>query len=259
MKKPKRDIPIALFFSLALALVFYLGLQIAFLGSANLQFHYNSPFIELVAALGMGWLVILLQADAAISPSGCGFTYIASTTRMLTAMSREGQLPRFFNVLHPKYNISHRSLIANTALSILLFGIFRSWVHLVLVVSTFHVISYLAGPLALGRLRKTMPNAERMFKLPVHAIICPIFFIVLSLLFVLSGFSNTLGITIICIIFQAIYLVLNYKGRELLGAVKRSAYLPLWLVVFTISAYYRLDFIIVAVIALFLYYLGVRR
>ena len=52
---------------------------------------------------------MLLKADAAISPSGTGFMYVASTTRMLTAMSREGQLPRGFNVLHPKYHMSQNT------------------------------------------------------------------------------------------------------------------------------------------------------
>ena len=259
VKNPKRDIPAALFLSLALALIFYLGLQVAFLGNANPHFNYNSPFVELVAALGMGWLVILLKADAAISPSGCGFSYIASTTRMLTAMSRERQFPKFFNVLHPKYGISYRSLITNTILSILLFGIFKSWARLILVVSTFHVISYLAGPLAVGRLRKTMPDADRSFTLPIHWIICPILFVILSLLFVLSGFSNTMGITFICLVIQAIYVVLNYKGKALFNAAKRSAFLPIWLVVLTLSAYYKVDFSIVAVISLFMYYLGIRR
>ena len=154
-KNPKRDIPIALFLALGIGLLLYLALQAAFLGSADLTQVYKSPFIELAATLNMGWLVMLLRADAVVSPSGTGFMFIASCTRMLTGMSREGQLPKSFYVLHPKYHMSHRSLIANTILALILFSVFKTWIGLVVVVSVFHVISYLAGPLAVGKLRIT--------------------------------------------------------------------------------------------------------
>lgn len=258
-KKSSRDIPIAMFLSLAIGLILYLALQVSFLGAANLSTLYNSPFIELAVALNMGWLVILLQADAAVSPSGTGFSFMASTTRMLTAMSREGQLPSGFNILHPKYNISHRSLIGNTILALILFGVFKTWIGLVLVVSTFHVVSYLAGPLAVGKLRITMPNKERSFSLPLYWLICPLLFIALSILFVFAGYSNDFAITAICVGFQALYLILNYKGIALIKAINRSAFLPVWLIVFTTLSHVKINVSEIALIALFLYYVGIGR
>ncbi len=258
-KRPKRDIPIALFLSLAISLILYLGLQAAFIGAADLNIDYQSPFVELVATFNLGWLVMLLKIDAAVSPSGTGFMYVGSTSRMLTAMSREGQLPRGFNVLHPKYHVSHRSLIANTLISIILFFVFKTWTALILVTSSFHVISYLAGPLSVGKLRITMPNEERLFNLPLHWITCPLLFIVLSILFVLAGYQNDLSITIICLGFQALYLLLNYKGAELIKAISRSAFLPIWLIIFTTLAHVKLNLGEIALVALFLYYVGIGR
>ena len=258
-KKPSRDIPIAMFLALVIGLILYLALQLSFLGGANLSIAYNSPFIELAVALNMGWLVLLLQADAAVSPSGTGFSFMASSTRMLTAMSREGQLPKEFNVLHPKYHISHRSLIGNTILALVLFGVFKTWTSLVLVVSTFHVISYLAGPLALGKLRLTMPDKERQFSLPLYWLVCPLLFITLSILFVFAGYANDFTITLICLGFQALYLILNYKGIELIRAINRSAFLPLWLIVFTTLAHVKISVGEISLVALFLYYVGIGR
>ena len=163
-KNPKRNIPLALFTALGIGLVLYLVLQAAFLSSATLGIDYRSPFVELAISLNLGWLVMLLKVDATLSPSGTGFMYMGTSSRMLKAMSREGQLPRGFNVLHPKYQVSHRALFANTVLSLVLFGVFRTWQSLVIVVSTFHVISYLAGPLAVGKLRLTLPKHERIFQ-----------------------------------------------------------------------------------------------
>lgn len=259
-KNPGRSIPIALFCALALGLALYLALQAAFIGAANLHINYQSPFVQLAVSLNLGWLVMLLKVDATISPSGTGFMYMGTCSRMLKAMSREGQLPRGFNVLHPKYQVSHRSLFANTLLSLILFGVFRTWQSLVIVVSTFHVISYLAGPLAVGKLRLTMPKAERMFHVPYYWIICPALFMALSILFVEAGAHSDISVTIICCSFLALYLVLNYKGLELARAINRAAFIPIWLIVLTAFAQMGSGHIgEVAVVALFLYYVGVGR
>ena len=55
----------------------------------------------------------------------------------------------------------------------------------------------------------------------------------LSILFVLAGYQKDLSISIICIAFQALYLIMNYRGVELIKAISRSAFLPIWLIVFT--------------------------
>ena len=98
---------------------------------------------------------------------------MSSCTRMLTAMSREGQMPKELGVESERYNMSHRSLIVNFIISVGLFLVFKTWENLVIVVSSFHIISYLAAPLALGRLRLTMPDTKRVFKLPLQWVVCP--------------------------------------------------------------------------------------
>jgi len=256
-KRPKIDVPLALFLSLGIGLLLYLALQAAFFNSADLSINYQSPFVELVAALNMGWMVVLLQAGAAISPSGTGFSYMASSTRMLTAMSHVGQLPQFFSRLHPVYHISHRSLVANTLLSLLFFLIFKTWLGLVVVVSSFHLLSYLAGPVALAKLRRTMPDNERIFKMRFAPVLCPLLFVIISILFSMAGAHNNLMITIICVFFQTVYLLLNYRGKALLAGAVRSAYLPLWLVALTILAYLGTGLWISVIVALVLYYLSI--
>ena len=256
-KRPKRDIPIALFLSLGLGLLLYLALQAAFLNSGDISFHYQSPFVELVAALSMGWMVILLQVGAVVSPSGAGFSYIASSTRMLTALSNVGQLPRYFSRLHPKYHMSQRSLIANTLLSLLFFFVFKTWVGLVVVVSAFHLLSYLAGPMAVGKLRRTMPDNERMFKMWFAPILCPLLFVVISVLFVYAGWHNDMIVTVIMFAFQATYLLINYRGKALLAAIERSAFLPIWLLVFTLIAFMGKLLVVAIPVAIIFYYVAV--
>ncbi len=258
VKRPRFQVPLALFITLAIVLILYLGLQAAFLNSANLLANYQSPFVELVAAMNLGWMVILLQTGAAVSPSGAGFSYIASSTRMLTAMSRVGNLPHFFSKLHPVYQISHRSLLANTVLSIFFFLIFKTWVGLVVVVSSFHLLSYLAGPVAVGKLRKTMPNHERIFRVPFAWLLCPALFCIICILFIAGGKHNAIGITAICLFFQLLYLLLKYRKQGFFQAFLRSLFLPAWLITFTVLTLLNVPLLIVVVVALIFYYIAIK-
>ncbi len=257
-KNPARDIPIALFCALGLGLALYLGLQAAFLHSANLSIDYKSPFIQLVATLNLAWMVILLQVGAAVSPSDAGFSYVASSTRMLTALSHFGQLPRYFSRLHPKYHISHRSLVANTVISIAFFFIFKTWIALVVVVSSFHLLSYLAGPLAVSKLRQTMPAAKRIFRMPIAWFISPFLFITICLLFVMAGAWNNIIVTCVCLLAQLVYLLINYRGIKLWNACQRSWYLPCWLIALTVIAMFGQNLYVALFAGATLYFIGVR-
>lgn len=123
IENPKRNVPLAIVLSLGLVLVLYLGLQYAFMqavphsylvshgGWAGLDF--ESPLLQVVTLLGLGYISFLLVIDSIISPSATGYTYLGASSRMLYAMSAEGQVPRFFSKINVKVNISRRSLIAN--------------------------------------------------------------------------------------------------------------------------------------------------
>ncbi len=50
--------------------------------------NFNSPFADLAIALNINWLVIILYADAFVSPSGTGITYTATTSRMIYGMEK---------------------------------------------------------------------------------------------------------------------------------------------------------------------------
>ena len=257
-ENPQRNIPLALLFSLAISVALYMLLQTAYIGTVpNLSVDYNNPFVQLILSIGLGWLVILLQVDAAISPSGTGFMYMGNCTRMLTAMSREGQMPKEIAVKSEKYNMSHRSLFINVVLSILMMAAFQTWQDLVIVVSAFGTISYLAAPLALGRLRMTLPNEKRAFKLPFAWIVCPFLFFLLSYLFTKAGYDVDSKVTMICIAFLAIYIVINYRGQHAIIAISRAVYLPVWLIIFSLCAKLQLNVWYILVFSIILYYAGI--
>src|SRR5215212_8547836 len=79
VKNPQRNVPIALITSTVLATVVYVLLQVAFIGSiptdklssgwAGVANEFSLPYRDIAVALGIGWLAILVTADAVVSPS----------------------------------------------------------------------------------------------------------------------------------------------------------------------------------------------
>jgi amino acid transporter len=242
-RNPKRDIPLALTIAIFVSLAVYLLLQTAFIGGVPSDMlangwkglSFQSPIVELSSLLGLNVISLLLYVDACVSPSGTGIVYVGATGRMLTAMAQEKQAPAFFDNLHPVFNFSRRSLAFNIVLSLILLWFFRSWESLVVVVSMFHTVSYLACPLAMMRLRLTEPHKERPFRLPFAKVICPALFIFVTVLFCLAPVKDLILVTSVLVIFYTMYIFISNQAKLplMVQAFSRSYNLVLYFVVLT--------------------------
>jgi amino acid transporter len=209
VKNPSRNIPLAIIISLALVLVLYLGLQYAFMqavphdylvskgGWSGLDF--ESPLLQLASLLGLGYISVLLIIDSVISPSATGYMYLGASSRMLYAMSAEGQVPRYFAKITPIVNVSRRSLITNFLLAAVFLFFSDNWTALMLVVTGFHIIGYMAAPISMGALAPK----TRIFGLVV--------FVILTLLLNTVEIETNIHMSIILIILMTIYGSIEYR------------------------------------------------
>ncbi|QGP39289.1 APC family permease [Piscirickettsia salmonis] len=226
-RQPTRDIPLAIIFSILITLAIYLVLQIAFIGALSphileqgwQSLNFTSPFVQLTALLNLNFITIILYADSVISPSGTGLIYTGSTTRLLTAMSQDGQMPRFFNKIGA-YNFSRRSLIFTVGFSIIFLLLFRSWSALVSFLSLFYVISYMSIPLSLSKLHQQ--NLVGKFRAPLPKLLLPVIFAFLSLLFIFSKFPYTGDVALFTVIAYAAYLLSKFKLATDLNHFKKT-------------------------------------
>ncbi len=200
MTKPHLSILFAIVGSVVVCLILYLGLQIAFLGAIqpsdlangwqNLHFSGEvGPFVGLVGALGIIWLVKLLLIDAAVSPLGAGLVYITSTARIIYAMSCNRYLPRVFSKLNEQ-QMPIGAIILNFFVGMLLFLPFPGWQNMVSFLVSAVVISYAMGPIALMSMRYQMPNEKRPFKLPFATLFCFIAFYCCNLISYWTGWET---------------------------------------------------------------------
>lgn len=220
IKKPERTIPLALVISILCCLAIYLLLQVAFIGAippAMLahgwqQLEFSAPMIQLSVLLGLSLFTSIIYFGATIAPSGAGIAFTGTATRMFTAMSRNGQMPSLFDTTHTQYNVSRRSLIANTVLAILFLVMFRSWSQLAEFLSLFHVISYLPIPIALCVFRNAIVTRNYPFRLWGGRVIALLVFTMFTYLFTMGSLKTINNIFLLFLAFQATFIALNVKS-----------------------------------------------
>ncbi len=233
VKKPHRTIPLSIIISIVFCLGVYLLLQVAFIGAIPTdslshgwhQLAYSAPMVELSAMLGLGMLTTIIYFGATIAPSGTAVAFTGTSTRMFTAMSRNQQMPKYFDNVHPTYGVSRRSLIINTLLATLFLVVFRSWSQLAEVLSLFHVISYLPIPIALCVLRNNINKDQYPFLLPFGRTIALFVFILFTGLFTLGNIDTIINIMIIFVCIQGLFMALNVKSFADLKSAISQCYL----------------------------------
>lgn len=162
VKNPRKNVPLSMILSILVIMFVYMALQFSFMGAvphsflshgwAGLNFH--SPLMNLALLLGLNFLVLLLTADSVISPSGTGYAYLGASARMFYAMATEGQMPQWtITKLNPVYNICRRSLVLNWLLVAIVLWNSHSWATLMLIVTGYYILGYMAAPISLGALK----------------------------------------------------------------------------------------------------------
>ena len=247
VENPTRTIPLALGIAILSSFVLYLALQIAFVGAlppgliAHGWNHLNmsAPIVQLMGLLGLNFFVILLYVGAVTAPMGTALAFTGAASRMFTAMSRKNQMPTFFDNIHPVYGISRRSLLFNAVLSVVFLFSFNSWANLAQVLGLLHVLSYLTVPLALIVFRKNTARKDYKFRLPFGIFIAFFLFTIFNLLISLGTFKIVLEITIIVLVFQAIFILTSVLNRvsTLFEAIKQCLLLILYLISLPILSY----------------------
>ena len=242
-KNPRRNIPLAMIFAVILTLFIYLLLQTAFIGSITPSslskgwsgLNFTSPFVQITAMLNLNLIMIVLYADSVISPAGTGLLYAGSTTRLVTAMAQDGQMPKFFDH-YCRFNFSRRSLYLIMILAIMFLLLFRSWTALVEFLSLFYVISYMSIPLALSKLHSK--NIKGYFRFPIPKIILPLIFIFLSYLFTCSKFPYTAYVSLFMILAYCVFLASQLRSGAKMGfTIKNSCLMIIYLIVLSFISF----------------------
>lgn len=160
-RNPRRNVPAAVLTGIALAVLVYLGLQLAFLYTVpdSLLTHgwqgvnFDSPFGQLALVLNLHWLATLLYADAVVSPGGSAYVGVALDARHTYALAKNGLVPRFFMRIDPRSGIARRALVLNLVVIILFMLPFGGWQDIVSVMGDMYLLIYAASAVAVASFR----------------------------------------------------------------------------------------------------------
>lgn len=206
-RNPRRDVPMSIIGTVLFCIVFYILLQIAFIGAIPVAHLENGwagitetapggPFAAFAAILGLQWLAILLYADAIVSPAGTGLSFVASTARVNYSLAKAGQIPNIFQRLN-RYRVPGWSLVFNFLIGIVVVLPLPGWNELVEFISTAAVLSFAFGPVALLVMRRQEPTRFRPVRLPMVTTFATIAFILVGFVVYWTGWQTNWKIMLV--------------------------------------------------------------
>lgn len=217
VKRPQRNIPIAILGALAIGFVIYFLLQLSFIVAMPQQYlthgwHHltfpgvSSPLVGLTLLLGLGTIATLLIIDSSFSPLGTALIYTTATSRILYGMAINKHLPAFLLKLN-RYKIPYVTLIINFVVGMLSFLPLPGWQKMVAFLSSASILSYSIGPICLLAIRKLQPLRARPFKLAYATFVCYLSFYICSLMLHWCGFDIIWKLYVALLVGLVIHLV----------------------------------------------------
>ncbi|WP_423381524.1 APC family permease [Burkholderia sp. LMG 32019] len=281
VRNPQRTIPIALILSILLSTLIYVLLQLAFIGSIptamlaggwhDVSKAFSLPYRDIALALGVGWLAVMVVADAMISPSGCGNIYMNATPRVVYGWAKTGTFFKVFTRVDEASGIPRAGLWLTFGLAIFWTLPFPSWEALINIVSAALVLSYAVAPVSVAALRRTAPDLPRPFRASAFGITGPASFVIAALIVYWSGWSTVSWLLGLQIVMFVIYLACRRwvptAHLSLTEQVRSSAWLIAFYAAMIVLSYlggfggtgrlaHPYDTVVVAAVALVIYYWG---
>ncbi|HSW68587.1 MAG TPA: APC family permease [Gammaproteobacteria bacterium] len=278
-QNPQRSIPLALIGSMIFCTILYALLQIAFIGAVTPdtfldgwnKLHYagdSGPFVGIMTVLGLTWFVIIVYADAIISPFGTGFVFTASTARVSYGLSEIGFFPEGLKKITKK-GVPLRSIILNYGVGLLLFLPFPGWQKLVSFIISCFIVSYIIGPISLIALRKTKPDEHRPFQLPYANLLALLAFYICNLLIFWTGWHTVSRMMIALAIGFLFFVIYCYRQKNVWQKQWRTSWwiFPYFIILTGISYLgtfgdginiisFGMDFIVIGILTIAVYYLA---
>ncbi|MFE9902277.1 APC family permease [Streptomyces achromogenes] len=236
-RDPRRHLRPAVLTAIALAVLLYVGLQLAFLfavpdsalthGWRGVDF--TSPFGQLALLVNLHWLALLLYADAVVSPGGATFIGLGISARRTYALAKNGLLPRWFLGVHTGSGIPRRALALNASVMAVYLLPFGTWQDVVGTLGNLFLLVYATSAVAAATLRPVGEPAGAMRWIP------PLSFLVATL-FVYWSTWHRLHLTLPLALAGVPLSWLLRSGRdgllsrrELRRELRDGAWLPVWL------------------------------
>ncbi len=176
-KNPGRDLPIAILVSLGVATLLYILVAVVAVGALPTD-QLAASEAPLAAALrdgaGLDFGASLIAVGALVSITSVVLTIMYGQTRIFFAMCRDGLAPRSLAKVHPRFQTPVVITVG--------FGVFIACIaavvplaEIVVLVNIGTLFAFLICNIAVVVLRRTRPDLERGFRVPLANLPFPLF------------------------------------------------------------------------------------
>ncbi len=167
-RDPRRDAPVALLVALVTSTLLYVSVQYVVIHVLPHAAATTTPAADVARRLIGPVGATLLTVAILVSIYGYLSANILHTPRLTFAMSEQGDFPRFFAAVHPRFQSPHVSVVA-FALLLVVFSIGGSFRWNAILSAASRLFIYACTAAALVALRRKQPSADA-FRLPFGAL-----------------------------------------------------------------------------------------
>ncbi|MFF4172747.1 amino acid permease [Streptomyces sp. NPDC001744] len=165
-KLPQRDMPRGILGSLLICTVLYVAVSLVVTGMQNYkELSVSAPLADAFKAAGHPFYAGVISFGAAIGLITVCLILLLGQTRVFFAMSRDGLLPRFFSVTHPRFRTPYRPTILLGVIIAVVAG-FTSINELATLVNIGTLFAFVVVAVGVVMLRRTRPDLPRAFRTP---------------------------------------------------------------------------------------------
>ena len=213
VKDPEKNVPRAILFAFAICTLIYIGVSVVAVGIVNWQtLGASSAPLEFALKTVTNNVFILqfVAISALFATTSVIMASIMGGSRALFAMARQGVLPHALSTISRQGVPMFTILICGLVISgiVLVTGGNLDWLASIFNFGT--LLTFFFINLSLLRLRKTMPDARRGFKVPFYPY-TPVFALISCI--VLAFYLNPNAVMTACV-FLAVGIVVYYLNRK---------------------------------------------
>jgi amino acid transporter/nucleotide-binding universal stress UspA family protein len=229
LRNPKKNIPRAVFLSLAIVVPIYVLIAVTAIGAvhpengtpwAYLAFYKEIALVEVAKQFFVGGGIMLLVGGLISTMSALNAT-VYSSSRVAFAMGRDRNFPTFFGRVHPKNFTPHRAIFFSF-LIVVLMAVSLPIEDVASAADVMFLLLFLQVNITLIRLRKKRPDLDRGFFVPLFPWLTIIGIVMLLFLAVyLFNYSPTAWIVTLGWIGVGLVIYRFYASKREIEHVKR--------------------------------------